>query len=292
MKLIWNNIKNKISETFNSKNDKEYLVKLVENLEQFKAENKSIPFIITGVKEKGLVVKVGGLFAYVSFYYMPWKYSSIEFWKVISKQLIGKKFYCSIYRIEKKPLSILINAECHHFKKIILTENSKYSGIVINKAKYGFFIDIGYHFDWEYGSFVGLMHISNISEQEYEQMEEGKEVKTIFQGYTEDGKLILGNKIFQKEWLTGELNNLIGTIQDVKMKITEDGKREFCIKEKYKTAIPLNKINYPKCRTKAKHIIYNLENNEVIQCEIIKINKKKRMFVSKLLLNNTECSND
>ena len=186
----------------------------------------------------------------------------------------------------------MINAENHQFKRIELAENSKYSGIVISKAKYGLFVDIGYHFDWEYGSFVGLIHKSNISEIEYEQTEVGNKLKTIFQGYTEEGKLILGNKSSQKEWLTGELNNLIGTIQQVKTKISEDGKKEFYIKGKYKTAIPLNKINYPECRTKAKHLIRNLENNDVIQCEITKINKKKKMFISKLLLNKTDNLND
>lgn len=292
MKLIWNSIKNKIFKQENSQDDKEYLVKLVENLERYKIKNKNISFVITGIKEKGFIVKVGGLFAYISFQYMPWKYSTIEFWKVISKYLIGKKFYCNIHRIDKEPLSILINAENHKFRSVELSENSKYSGIVINKAKYGLFVDIGYHFDWEYGSLVGLIHKSNISETEYEQTKVGDELKTVFQGYTEDRKLILGNKSCQKEWLTGELDNLIGTIQQAVVKITEDGKKEFYIKGKYKTAIPLNKINYPECRTRAKHLIRNLENNDIIQCEIMKINKKKRMFVSKLLLNKTDDFND
>ncbi|MDI3525930.1 MAG: small subunit ribosomal protein [Tenuifilum sp.] len=289
MKSVWDNIKIKLSNALNSKDDKEYLANLVERLECLKAENKCVPFTINSVKEKGFVVKVWGLFAYVSFFHMPWKYNSVEFWKPVSKHLIGKKFYCNIYSIQKEPLSILVNAECHHFRQINLVENSEYLGIVMNKAKYGIFIDIGYHFNWEYGSFVGLMHISNFSVNEYEQIGVGDIVNTIFYGYTEDRKIILGNSTIQKEWLTGELENLVGTIQEVKMKITENGKRAFYVKEKFKTTIPIRKIYYPGCKSKAKKLIYSLNDNDVIQCEILKINKRRKVFVSKLLLDKDLC---
>lgn len=285
MYLNWKNIKNNIINIFKSKSDKKYLIKLVENLDSFQKENKNISFTITDVKEKGFIVKVGGLFAYASFYHMPWKYNSTEFWKAISKHLIGKKFYCSIYKIKREPLSILINAESHQFKKIELTEDTEYGGIVINKAKYGIFVDIGHHFNWQYGSFVGLIHKSNIDNyEESGQITTGDEIKIVFNGYTEKGKLILSeNKYHQKEWLTGKLNELIGTIQEVKTIITEENKKEYYIKDKYKTSIPITKTIYPKYKTKAKSLIQNLTHNSVIKCEIIEINKQKRKFVSKLI---------
>ncbi len=160
MNLFWKKIKDKLFGRKNSPGNKEYLIKLVKNLERLKTENKSIPFTIIGVREKGFIVKVGGLYAYLSFNYMPWKYSTFEPWKVVSKYLIGIRFYCKIYRIDKDPLFILINAKNHIFRNIKLTENSKYTGVVIRKAKYGLFVDIGYHFGWKYGSFVGLIHKS------------------------------------------------------------------------------------------------------------------------------------
>jgi len=278
-----------MSEALKLENDKEYLSILVERLEHLKAENKRVPFTIVKVKENGFIVKVSGLFAYVSFYFMPWKYNSIEFWKPVSKHLIGKKFYCNIYRIQKEPLSIMINAECHRFKQIKLDVNSEYPGLVIHKAKYGVFIDIGYNFNWEYGSFVGLMHIKNFSKEEYDKICVGDILNIVFYGYTEQGKIVLGNNSLQKEWLTGELENLVGSVQDVTVKINENGEREFYVKEKFKTVLPINKIFYPGYKSKAKNIIYNLKDDDVIQCEVLKINKRRKVFVSKLLLDKDLC---
>ena len=94
MKIV--EYKNRILNFFTSKHKekktdtKNYLTKLVENLEIIKSENKTIYFFITAVKEKGFQIKVGGLYGFVSFHHMPWHYNSPKYWKVISQELITR----------------------------------------------------------------------------------------------------------------------------------------------------------------------------------------------------------
>ena len=272
---------------YNSKNKKQYLFKLFENIEQIKEQNKSTAFVITDVKEKGFIVKVQGLFAYLPFYFMPWKYSLLDYWKAISKYLIGKRFYGKIHSLNKDTLSIIINAKQHDFKKIKLKENFQYSGVVIHKTRYGLFIDLGFHFDWKYGSFVGMLHKNNMLIGKYEQTGIGDEIKVFFFGHTKkDNKIILGQTNFQKEWFTGELEKLVGTKQFFRTIITADGKKKFYVNDKYKTSLPVNKNVYPKNKKRVQQIIDNLKDNDIIKCEILDINIERRNFISKILVDD------
>lgn len=264
-------------------NEKEYLLSLADNLETAQKAQKNVRFTIKEIKEKGFSVKVGGLFAFIPFNHMPWHYNSVDYWKSISKYLIDKSFYCKIHQIKRNPISILIDGQIQQFKTIQLIEHTEYKGIIVNKAKYGLFIDIGYNFGWECGSFVGLIHKSNFKNQEdYEKAEAGDEITTFFHTYTEDGKIILGDDILQKEWLTGELNDLIGTTQKVKVTFNEENKRQFYVQDKYRASLPVTKSMYPDDKEKIKSKVEKLMNNDLIECEIVGINKKKKAFILKL----------
>ena len=61
---------------------------------------KSAIWIIITSKEKGFVVKVSGLFAFVFYIHMPWKYPIMEDWIVAAPHLIGKVFYGKIHKVE------------------------------------------------------------------------------------------------------------------------------------------------------------------------------------------------
>ena len=287
--MNWDEIKTNFLKIFNTKEEEEnFLLKLITNIEFLEESKKNVPFRIIEVKEKGFLVKVGGLFAYVSFHHMPWRYTSNENWKAVSKFLIGKSFFCNIYQVKRNPLSILVNGEIHRFNDVKINLYQEYKGLVIGKSKYGVFIDIGEHFNWEFGSLVGLIHISSFKDFDtFERIKVGTEICSIFYGYTEEGKLIFGDKIFQKEWFTGELNSLIGTIQNIKVIYNSENKKEFYVNEVYKATIPITKLMYPdQNKTKAKKIIRNLTENQILNCEITSINKRKKHFVLKLNLEN------
>jgi hypothetical protein len=103
--MNWDEIKTNFLKIFNTKEEEEnFLLKLITNIEFLEESKKNVPFRIIEVKEKGFLVKVGGLFAYVSFHHMPWRYTSNENWKAVSKFLIGKSFFCNIYQVKRNPL--------------------------------------------------------------------------------------------------------------------------------------------------------------------------------------------
>lgn len=282
----WNNLKSQFFKILGKNKEKKYLEKLVQNLEYCQNENKFVSFIIKSQKKYGFVVKVAGLFAYVPFNRMPWKYKNLEYWNVISKYLIGEKFYCNIYQIKKNPLSIYINAEKHRFDELDLELNSQIEGVILARAKYGIFVEIGSFFNWKYGSFVCLLHKSNFKDFDLlKSIEIGKEVLLIFYGYNKENRMILGDKYLSKGWLTGSLDNLIGTNHKVKVTINENGKKEYYIKDMYKALLPVSILLYPEYSlVKIQKIISNLKNNQTINCKVVEVRYKSRKLIIKLNL--------
>jgi len=260
---------------------KEYVVKLAENLETLQKNNKKVSFIIVQKKSKGFTIKVGGLFAYVSYFDMPWTYSQNNpCWNAIANFLVGKVFFCHISQITRDPLSIVVDAKIHQFKEVELIEKQEYKGIIISKAAYGLFVDIGYHFNWKFGSIVGLIHRSNTEYLSYiESKSVGKEITSIFYGYNGDGAIMLGDQHFQKEWHTGEINELLGTTQEVRIIIEKDGKRTYLVNDKYKGAFLIAKSTYSGLRDKARKFLNSVPHNEVIPCKVTKISRKKNCLM-------------
>lgn len=152
MKMIdWNTLKPDLKKLFNFQDEKNYLSKLVENFENLEQKGENIPFRITGIRRKGFVIKSVGLFGFISFGHMPWKYENHNAWNAVCPSIKGKIFFGRTHQFKKNPLTLILNGEIPQFKKTELNETDKYKGIVINKTKYGLFIDVGYHFNWTAG---------------------------------------------------------------------------------------------------------------------------------------------
>lgn len=291
MKII--DYKNTIVNFFTSKSIKEtktsnnYLVELVENLEYIKSENKIISFLIIEIKEKGFKIKVGGLFGFVSFKHMPWQYNSMKYWEAIFSEIINKKFFCKIHLLKKEPIKVLIDAKVHRFQELEFLKKTEVEGIVLKNAKYGLFIEIGHCFNWKYGSCIGLLHKKNVSDYHlWKDKKNGEKVKVIFHGFRKDKKIILGDNTTVKEWSTEELDEYLGTIQDITVKINEFGNRSFYLKEKLPVQLPINKLLYSEQnKTKIKSLLKLIKNDEIITCKIVHINYKKHKITAKWIVN-------
>ena len=98
-----------------------------------------MPFKIIEPKENGFVIKVGGLFGFIYYNHMPWKYNSTYFWHNVAEYLVGKVFSCKIRKLKEAPTSIIITAREQAFRKPELNEPNQYRAIVYRKANYGFF---------------------------------------------------------------------------------------------------------------------------------------------------------
>jgi ribosomal protein S1 len=281
----WHKFKILLSKILGQNKEKDYLIQLVQNLESCKSENKDVSFIITSQKEKGFVVKVAGLYAYVSFHFMPWKYKNIGYWNVISKYLIGEKFSCTIYKIEKNPISVVINAENQQFNKLKLIENSQIEGIILGKTKYGIFVELGCYFNWKYGSCVTLLHKSNFNNFDLlKKIDLGEKIPLIFYGYDRDNenRMIFGDEYLAKEWHTGEVDNLIGTNHNIKVVINKNGRKEFCVKSKFKALMPINNLIYPEYNIeKIKKLFTDLNDNQIINCKVVDVKHKTGKVILK-----------
>jgi hypothetical protein len=274
-----NHIEDRIEEIPNNSNQKKYLSELIDNIEKQKEENNSLPFKIISIKNKGFAVKVAGLYAYISFNHMPWQYKNNIAWKAIFPFITGKVFFCKVFRIEKDPIFILINAEIPQFQKAEINCIEKYKGVVINKTRFGIFADIGYSFKWKCGSLVGLLHKSNFNDiEEYDKIEIGQIIESFFLGYFEENQMILGNNPEMKVWYSGELDYYIGKDVQVKVIKTDTEKNAFKVEGKYPATLSLTSLNYPENKTQIKQAIKNLNNDEIIHCKVLGVNKKLRLF--------------
>ncbi len=279
------NLKQIFSTFFNpaSKDRKEYLDKLVRNLEEVQYSNLTIPFTIQEIRPKGFLIKTGGLFGFILFEHMPWNYSNQKNWQNITPYLIGQKFYCLIYSIKTNPIQILVDGKVHKFGSTDLEEGTPYNAIVIQKTSYGLFLEIGYNFSWKYGSIIGLAHITTfLDASEFENFKIGDTLTTYFHGYNTDKKPIFGYRVINIDFLTGKLQDFIGTIKEVTVKVATDNKREYLVEDKYPATLFVTKIIYPDDRKQIKNIVLNFQNNEKINCYIIGINTRRKTFELKL----------
>ncbi len=277
--LNWLASNQSIKEFLNNSDQKSYLSKLIDDIQKQSQENINLPFKITDIKEKGFIVKVGGLYGFISFNHMPWKYHNIVSWEAVFSFIKGKIFFCKIYRYTKEPVSVIIDGKTPQFKKPALEVNCKYKGVIINKTKSYLFIDIGYAFNWKCGSLLGVMHKSDFESPElFKKSETGNTIEIFFLGYNENEQLIFGNKTESKEWLNGSIDQLIGQILPVNISKTERGKTEFFVQNKYRATLSILKSIYQYDRMKIIRAKEKLKNGDVIHCEIIRINKTHRVL--------------
>lgn len=276
MKMIkWNTLKLDLKKIFNFQEEKSYLPKLVENFEKLEERGENIPFKITEIRRNGFVIKVAKLFGFISFDYMPWKYENYNFWNAVYPSIKGKIFFGKTYQFRKNPLSIILNGEIPQFKKPELNEKDKYKGIIINKTNYGLFIDVGYHFNWNCGSIVGMVHKSNFAPFEiFEKLEIGEIIESFFLGNNNNNQLLFGDNNISKEWLNGEIEKLVGEILPVKIVKINDDKTSYLVNEKYNATLPTISRIYPTNKKLIKNAIKNFKDGDLIHCEILKINQR------------------
>ena len=285
--MIWDNLINDIKGLFSRPEKKEWLEKLVEALENKMNDNKSLPFKIVDIKERGFTVKVSGLYAFIPFNHMPWKYNDTESWIAIQPKLTSKTFFCKIHKISKDPLFIIANGEIPQFKKIELEIGNEYKGLIIIKSNYGVFVDIGYNFDWNCGSFVGLLHKSQFeSKQSFLNCSTGDEIQIIYQGSNENGRLIYSQTNGITHWDNKITEGLIGQVVLVYIvRKTEENKIIFLVDGKYKGRIVNSKVHYTTAnRRKIKEAKNNLKDGETINCEVISCDERRKVLDLKWII--------
>ena len=153
--------------------------------------NINLPFNIYEIKEIGFIVRVYGLFCYIPFNYMPWKYSNNYYWELVYPTLQRKTFFAHILRKNVEYLSFYLNAKIPQFKTPVLTKNEKYLGVILRKENNYILIDIGYHFDWSCGSITGLLHKDNFNLHDFRYIYEEGEIISVNYGGIQENEILL-----------------------------------------------------------------------------------------------------
>ena len=280
IKMIeWKNVKPGLKKIFNFGEEKSHLSELIANFEELEQKGENIPFKITGIRRKGFIIKAAGLFGFISFNHMPWKYENYNFWNAVYPSIKGKIFFGKTHHFQKNPFSLILNGEIPQFKKTQLNEKEIYKGIIINKTKYWLFIDVGYHFNWDCGSIVGMVHKSNFAPTEtFEHLEVGETIQSFFFGHNNKEQRLFGNNRVSKEWLNGEVDKLIGEILPVRIIKFSNEKTSYLVNEKYYATLPATSAIYPANKKLIKSAISNLKNDDVIHCEILNVDKRNKIL--------------
>jgi predicted RNA-binding protein with RPS1 domain len=215
--------------------NKDFLPKLVEQLEDLIEKDINLPFHLKQIKDNGFLIKVRGLLAFLSFDYMPWKYKNKDSWNAVFKSIKGKQFYGRVYRLMKDPLFIIFNAQVEQFKEIELTGHEKYNGIIIEKEKHNLVIDFGDHFNWKCGSIIGIMHKSQFQyNQDFKDLQIGDKIQAFYYGIDKNEQRLFFIDEIKLDWFLKTPQKLIGQKINAKIiEVTKKSKYELLVDEKY-----------------------------------------------------------
>jgi ribosomal protein S1 len=279
--MILEKIFNRLREQFgqSDKNQKDWLDIRVNEIETLRQNFENLPFKIIEIKDAGFLVKVNGVFAYISIYHKPWKYPNKESWIAIAPSLIGKTLFCKVHQLVRDPLFILLNGEIAQFKKAELTVGEEYKGLITEIKDYGLFIDIGYHFEWKCGSLYGLLHKSQLDKLEKtDDFQTGQEITIIYQGINENGQPVFSHNREIMEWQLNGPQELFGQKAWAEVILTPDTKRvEVLVRGKYRAILVKdNKSHSSGYRRRYNRAKRELKNGEIINCEVTGYSKKDR----------------
>jgi hypothetical protein len=266
--------------------DKAYLLELYDQLALAKANNKALSFKIVSIRGRGFQVKVGGLYAHISFEYMPWLYQYPDFWRRIAPYLTEAVFKGQVRSLSNHERIIVdLDASATKLKTAQLVEKQTYRCIVLKKFSANLLLELGNNFDWKCGSVIGSMHLSNFAfASEFDDINEGEIIATQFQGFDRNNKLVMGDKWVHRAQSSGDLNKLMHTIQPIVVRFQDRKTISFWLLDEYRCDLEITEEHYGSDShvSKIKTYIRGLKDGAIIQCQILDIMSENRRIALKL----------
>jgi hypothetical protein len=277
----------KITHVFSSEKQGAWIDDAYSDLLKHKEEDKLLPFKILSIVEKGFVVRVSGLKAFVSFYHMPWNYNDINAWHVISPTIEGLWFFGKVHEMQRDGNSILIiiNAGFPQFRPFEFEKEKEYSAIITGKSTYEVRVDIGHQFNWFYGSFPGKIKVDEIETEYFAAIQPGDEisvylyndVNSAYKNCTPEYKNLFWHSEACKELIGKEIT--VGAIQD------ELGEIRYVYNSSFSVHLPVLKKYYKGYnRDKVREIISSVQHGAMINCVVTEVNCRKRYVTVRLLI--------
>lgn len=268
----------------NTEND--YLQELYNRLNELKEQDKVVSYLIQKPQQQGFLIKVGGLYGQVDFKHFPIRYKNAEIWKVIAPLLVGHKLYGKIKTLKNHPIQILVNGKFQLFENLVLEIDKPYTAIVVHKSEFQLTVELGYYFNWQYGSVLGYINKLSFKEaSRFDVLQVGDEMVAYFLKQTFGNAPILGEMPNAVTLAITDVEKYIGTTQKVKVKCIENGKQQYSFGHKLHGLIPIQEIYYgnKNNRDVVRAFIKSLETGAVIDCEIVGIMHTKKMYLLKII---------
>lgn len=142
----------------------EYLEKLIEQAREAFATETIQNFRVEKYSPKGLIVRSMGLFGFMPNSKFAWRYPELDFFEVVKPHIVGLILKGKISRVNEEPFGMYLEAAGNEFEEAPLSINQKFKGIVLGQKHYAYFVDIGIHFHWKYGSIVKLLPMKVLEE--------------------------------------------------------------------------------------------------------------------------------
>lgn len=269
-------------------NEKNYLQNLLETVVRNKEDDLLVQLNVVNATKNGFTIKVCGLFGYLPFKNMPWQYRSINYWRAVSSSIVDNYFMGKIESVEteKKPIKIITNATSHAFKTVELEHDFIYNGIIIEKRRFGLFVEIGNHFGWKYGSIVGFIHKSFLFDiEDFNQANVGQTITTQYQGKNHKEEYLFGDIYKEEIWRNDYIETLIGTTQiaTVKINVTTN-KREYYLQDNLRCGFTITKTLQDKSeRRQLREHLKTLGEGDEIECEVLSCNHIKKKIMVKIV---------
>ncbi len=264
-------LKKEVVKILNSEKNEASPSFLITNFENKIKENDIHSFRIEDVREKGFIVKIYGLFAYVSFFHMPWKYYDPLVWRAMFPHLKNKVFFGNIFSYDPLKHSIKIDAKNMVFEPLDIPVDKNYEAIVLNKVDFGIFVEIGHCFDWKYGSVSGLLHKQNFDDQKMiNDFNSGDEIDVIYWGRNENEQHVFGLKPELKPWFDGRVKSMIGEVYPVLVQ-KEKNQISFLVDHQYDGLLSSTKAMYPNNHKRISRAIKQLYDGDIIHARVYKL---------------------
>ena len=280
--MILDSIRNTVKDRLGFSKKNSWITERQNELENHFENNDTLPFKIVEMKTYGFLTKVLGLYSFVPFSLMPWRYSDTNSWVAVAPSLINRKFYCKVHEFDKSTGSIILDAGLPQFKVAELIEGEAYKGLITRISDFGVFIDIGYHFDWKCGSLLGLLHKSQLAD--YEELNDfslGQEITTVYKAMNLDGKPVFSKSLQKTDWENGKPQKLVGQTTWVNVVRKFDNETvELFVEGKYKARLIVDKqVHSRQTKNKIFEALNELSHGEMLHCEVIGCNERSRTLI-------------
>ncbi len=128
-------------------------------------EKQAINYRIIGQYNKGLRAVADGHVCKVPYSYFAWDYADKQMWQAVLPYLTDKEYTGIVNQVVQSGIYIR-SKKVQTFTKPALQIDSIYTAMVSNKKERYVWIDVGYHFKWEYGAILIKLDLHKNFEKE------------------------------------------------------------------------------------------------------------------------------